>query len=187
LNRPQHNIGDCPIDEWRHTIDVDLFGAIYGCHFCRDWLLANPDGAHVINVASAAPFFNSPGMGPYSVSKAGVVSLSETLYAEVRRCGISVSVVCPGFFPTRVIENTHFQDERKKAVAERLMRESPITAHDVARAAVRAMYRKEFYVVLPWRVRIFWWLRRQFPRTTLRIAAWATARGEEILEKSSRR
>jgi NAD(P)-dependent dehydrogenase (short-subunit alcohol dehydrogenase family) len=98
----QGNIGDCPIDDWRHVIDVDLFGAIYGCHFCRDWLMAGSGGAHVINVASAAPFFNSPGMGPYSVSKAGVISLSETLYAELHRRGLGVSVLCPGFFPTQV-------------------------------------------------------------------------------------
>ena len=41
----QGNIGDCPIDDWRHVIDVNLFGAIYGCHFCRDWLLADSAGA----------------------------------------------------------------------------------------------------------------------------------------------
>ena len=98
----QGNIGECPIDDWRHVVDVDLFGAIYGCHFCRDWLVANPEGSHVINVASAAAFFNSPGMGPYSVSKAGILSLSETLYAELRPRGVGVSVVCPGFFPTNV-------------------------------------------------------------------------------------
>jgi NAD(P)-dependent dehydrogenase (short-subunit alcohol dehydrogenase family) len=182
----QGNVGDCPLDDWRHVIDVDLFGAIYGCHFCRDWLLANSEGAHVINVASAAPFFNTPGMGPYSVSKAGVVSLSETLYAELHRRGLGISVVCPGFFPTHVIEHAHFQDERKRAIAERLMRNSPITAEDVARAAVRAMHRKQFYVVLPWRVSIFWWLRRLFPRATLRVVAWVTARGEQILDKSGR-
>ncbi|HEY1784171.1 MAG TPA: SDR family NAD(P)-dependent oxidoreductase, partial [Pirellulales bacterium] len=179
----QGNIGDCPIDDWRHVIAVNLCGAVYGCHFCRDWLLAAPAGAHVINVASAAPFINSPGMGPYSVSKAGVISLSETLYAEQHRHGLGVSVVCPGFFPTQVIERAHFQDEQKRALAERLMHDSPITAQDVARAAIRAMQRKEFYVVLPWRVRIFWSLRRLFPQTTLRLGAWVAAKGEKVLDK----
>ena len=65
--------------------------------------------------------------------------------------GLGVSVVCPGFFPSQVCEGAHFQDERARALAERLMRDSPITAQDVARAAVRAMHREEFYVVLPWR------------------------------------
>jgi NAD(P)-dependent dehydrogenase (short-subunit alcohol dehydrogenase family) len=72
----------------------------------------------------------------YPVSKAGVVSLSETLYPELHRRGLGVSVVCPGFFPTHVGEHAHFQDERKRAQAERLMRSSPITAQDVARAVV---------------------------------------------------
>ncbi len=48
------------------------------------------------------------------------------------------------------------------------------------------MHRGEFYVVLPWRVRIFWWLRRLFPRTTLRVIAWVTARGEKTLDQSGR-
>ena len=181
----QGNIGDCPIDDWRHVIDVNLFGAIYGCHFCRDWLLADSGGGHVINVASAAAFANTPGTGPYSAGKAGVVSLSETLYAELHRRGLGVTVVCPGFFASQVCEDAHFQDERVRALAKRLMRESPITAQDVARAAVRAMHRGEFYVVLPWRVRFFWWLRRLFPRTTLRAVAWVTARGEKALQKSA--
>jgi NAD(P)-dependent dehydrogenase (short-subunit alcohol dehydrogenase family) len=174
----QGNIGDCPIADWQQVLAVDLFGAIYGCHFCRDWLVANSDGAHVINVASAAPFFNSPGMGPYSVSKAGIVSLSETLYAELHPRGVGVSVVCPGFFPTQVLEDAHFQDERKRALARRLMRDSPITAQDVAQAALRAMRRRRFYVVLPFRVRAFWCLRRWFPRSTLRVVAWFAARAE---------
>jgi NAD(P)-dependent dehydrogenase (short-subunit alcohol dehydrogenase family) len=178
----QGNIGDLPLDDWRHVVDIDLFGAVYGCHFCRDWLVSNPDGGHVINVASSAPFFNSPGMGAYSVSKAGVISLSETLYAELEPRGLGVTVVCPGFFPTQVTERAHFQDERKRAVAERLMRDSPITAQDVARAAIRAMRRRDFYVVLPLRVRMFWWLRRMFPRTVLRVVAWVANRGEAVLE-----
>ena len=66
------------------------------------------------------------------------------------------------------------------------MRNSPITAGDVARAAVQAMRRERFYVILPFQVRIFWWLRRLFPRTTLRIGAWIAARAEANLDPKGR-
>jgi len=173
-------IGDFPLADWRQVLNVNLLGTIYGCHFCHDWLVANPDGAHVINVASAAAFLCAPGMGAYSVSKAGVISLSETLYAELRPLGVGVSVVCPGFFQTNLLEDAHFQDDQQRAFAQRLMRDSPISAENVARAAVRAIRRKQLYVVLPFRARALWWLRRLWPTTIMRFVAWAAARKRAI-------
>jgi NAD(P)-dependent dehydrogenase (short-subunit alcohol dehydrogenase family) len=179
------NVGDFPLANWRQVLDVNLLGAIYGCHFCRDWLVANPAGAHVINVASAAPFFSGPSIGAYSVSKAGVISLSETLYAELRPCGVGVSVVCPGFFLTNLLRDAHFQHEQVRALAERMMRNAPITAEDVARAAVRAIRRKQLYVVLPFRMRMLWWLRRLFPTPMMRLVAWMGAKRTAILKTTA--
>jgi NAD(P)-dependent dehydrogenase (short-subunit alcohol dehydrogenase family) len=181
------NIGDCPLADWQRVLHINLFGAIYGCHYCRDWLLARPNGAHVVNVASAAPFFCGPGMGAYTVSKAGVLALSETLYAELRPRGVGVTVVCPGFFPTNLLQNAHFQDEQQRGIAQRLMQWSPISAEDVARAAIKAMRRKQLYVVLPLRVRIFWRLRRLFPATMMRLVAWGAASGKAVLNSSERK
>ena len=57
----------------------------------------------VINIASAAGLLNPPGLGPYNISKAAVVSMSETLHAELKDRGVRVTVVCPTFFQTNIM------------------------------------------------------------------------------------
>jgi NAD(P)-dependent dehydrogenase (short-subunit alcohol dehydrogenase family) len=46
-------IGESPIEDWRWTIEVDLWGVIYGCHVFAPRMKKQRSG-HVLNVASAA-------------------------------------------------------------------------------------------------------------------------------------
>jgi short-subunit dehydrogenase len=60
-----------------------------------------------VNTASAAGLTGAvPYMAPYAASKAAVIALSETLRAELELAGapIGVSVLCPGFTDTNVLE-----------------------------------------------------------------------------------
>ena len=59
----------------------------------------------IINVASAAAFGAAPGMAAYNVSKAGVLSLSETLAAELSGTAVRVTVLCPTFVKTNIVES----------------------------------------------------------------------------------
>jgi NAD(P)-dependent dehydrogenase (short-subunit alcohol dehydrogenase family) len=92
------------LDDWRWIIDVNLWGVIYGIHSFLPILLANEDGGHVVNTASLAGLAVAPGLGPYCVTKFGVVALSETLAAElaVEESRVGVSVLCPGFVRTNI-------------------------------------------------------------------------------------
>jgi NAD(P)-dependent dehydrogenase (short-subunit alcohol dehydrogenase family) len=49
----------------------------------------------------------APGMSVYNVSKHGVVALSETLHHDLASIGsaVKVSVLCPGFVNTRILES----------------------------------------------------------------------------------
>ena len=58
----------------------------------------------MINVASTAGLSYAPGMGIYSISKAGVIMLTKTLAAEWAEFGIQVNCVAPGLFKTRFSE-----------------------------------------------------------------------------------
>ena len=75
-------MGELPIEDWRWTLEVDLFGVIHGCHVFAPILRRQGHG-HVLNVASAAGLLSPPFMGAYNVAKAGVIALSETLRAEL--------------------------------------------------------------------------------------------------------
>ena len=101
-------IGDAPLDDWVWTLGINLWGPIHGCHVFTPILReAGPSHAPrgIINVASAAAFGAAPGMAAYNVSKAGVLSLSETLAAELSGTAVKVTVLCPTFVKTNIVES----------------------------------------------------------------------------------
>jgi len=157
-------VGRFPLDDWRWILDVNLFGVLYGCDAFVDWLTENPHGAHIVNTASMAAVASAPTMGAYNVSKAAVVSLSETLYAELLHRNVGVTVLCPGFVATNLLDAGRWHRPVLKSRAEECFAESRITADDVAEATLRAIRRKQLYVVLPLRGRIFWRLKRILPQ-----------------------
>jgi NAD(P)-dependent dehydrogenase (short-subunit alcohol dehydrogenase family) len=168
-------IGVCEIDNWHWLLSVNLFGVIHGCHACRDWLVRSP-GSHVVNIASAAAFAALPNLGAYNVSKAGVLCLSETLYAELRPHGVGVTVACPGFFASNILREARFDDPGKRAEGETYVQRSMLSADQVARAILLSVRRRKLYAVVPAGMSFFWWLRRLFPTDMMNAASRAYAR-----------
>jgi NAD(P)-dependent dehydrogenase (short-subunit alcohol dehydrogenase family) len=94
------------LKDWKWVLDVNLWGVIHGVRAFVPHLLKQSEG-HVLNTASMAGLICAPQMGPYNVTKFGVVALSETLYYELQAQApqIGVSVLCPGFVSTRIHES----------------------------------------------------------------------------------
>jgi NAD(P)-dependent dehydrogenase (short-subunit alcohol dehydrogenase family) len=92
------------IEIWKWTIDVNLWGVIYGCQAFLPAMLEHGEPAHIVNTASMAGLVSGPMMGPYNVSKYGVVALSETLSKEMQltQSSVGVSVLCPAFVQTSI-------------------------------------------------------------------------------------
>jgi short-subunit dehydrogenase len=179
----QGDVGALSLDDWEWVLDTSLGGTINGCHTFVPWLKQNPRGAHIINTASLAAFISAPGMAAYNVAKAGVVSLSETLYGELRPYNVGVTVLCPAFFRTRLFERGKFADEAARQIAEQYFLNARLTADDVADAAIRAMHRKRLYVVLRHRAKWFWRAKRFFPKLFHRALAKGYHRHVERLGK----
>lgn len=97
---------DLSIDDWKWTLDVNLWGVIHGVRTFVPHLVEHGDG-HVVTTASIAGHTSSPYGAPYNVSKHGVVTLTETLYNELQREGSTVGVtcLCPGFVATNILES----------------------------------------------------------------------------------
>jgi NAD(P)-dependent dehydrogenase (short-subunit alcohol dehydrogenase family) len=91
--------------DWQWVLGVNLWGVIHGVRAFVPRLVDQGEG-HVVNTASMAGLTSAPMMGPYNVSKHGVVTLSETLAAELALHGspVKVSVLCPGWVNTRINE-----------------------------------------------------------------------------------
>ena len=166
-------VGELPLSDWQWIVNVNLMGAIYGSHACVEWLKRNPRGAHLVNVSSLASVAGMPSMAAYNVTKAGVLALSETLYAELRPHGVGVTVVAPGFFQTRLLETGRFMHATQRESAERLTQRARITADTLSEQIVRAASRRRLYVVAPLAARVIWRLKRYFPRLFLRLVSFA--------------
>jgi len=164
-------IGRFPIDDWEWVINVNMFGGIYGCHTMVDWLKCNPYGSHILNISSFAAIASAPAMSAYNVGKAGMLSLSETLFAELRPHNVGVTVVCPVFFQTNLLANGRFQNDGQRHIAASYMRRARFTADDVADAAVRAVERKKLFVVLGRKAWFYWWCKRWTPTTFLKTVS----------------
>jgi NAD(P)-dependent dehydrogenase (short-subunit alcohol dehydrogenase family) len=95
------------LDDWRWVLGVNLWGVIHGVRAFLPRLLANGGEGHMVNTASIAGLLSGPGMAVYSVSKHGVVTLTETLHHELRLLGspVGVSVLCPAGVATRIMDS----------------------------------------------------------------------------------
>jgi NAD(P)-dependent dehydrogenase (short-subunit alcohol dehydrogenase family) len=98
---------ECTQADWEWTINVNLWGVIHGIRHFVPKMLEQKSECHVVNTASIAGLVAGPGMGIYRMTKHAVVNLSETLYAELQAAEsrIGVSVLCPGFVQTRIIDS----------------------------------------------------------------------------------
>ena len=95
------------LDDWRWVLGVNLWGVIHGVHVFAPIMRAQGTPGHIVNTASVAGLLSGiPYLGPYAVSKVGVVSVSETLAAELASDGgqVGVSVLCPSGVNTAIME-----------------------------------------------------------------------------------
>jgi NAD(P)-dependent dehydrogenase (short-subunit alcohol dehydrogenase family) len=163
-------VGAVPIEDWRWVIDVNLWGVIHGCHVFVPKLRAQRSG-HILNVASAAGLVAMPAMAPYNVTKAAVVALSETLYADLAGDGIGVSVLCPSFFPTNLTRSPRTSvDQKLHRAAMRLVEKGGKTAEDVARAALAGVDAGTLHITPMLDLRWAWRLKRLAPTTFQRLS-----------------
>ena len=102
--------------DWEFTLGPNLWGVIHGVRVFSKMLLEQNDG-HFVNTASMAGLVSAGRMGPYNVTKQGVVALSETLFADLRAAGskVGVSVLCPGFVQSQIWNTDRFRTDKKKA------------------------------------------------------------------------
>jgi NAD(P)-dependent dehydrogenase (short-subunit alcohol dehydrogenase family) len=149
--------------EWQRTLNINLMGVVRGVREFVPLMEAQGSGL-VVNVASFAGLAGAPGLGAYGVSKAAVVALSEGMRAELIGKGIKVSVLCPSFFKTNLLDS--FQGSASaplKHMAAKLMEKSPIDAAEVARYTVTESERGRFLLLPHKDTRMRWWLKRWMP------------------------
>jgi NAD(P)-dependent dehydrogenase (short-subunit alcohol dehydrogenase family) len=164
--------GEIPLEDWRFVVDVNLWGVIHGCHVFLPRFRRQGSG-FVLNVASAAGLLSPPRMAPYNVTKTAVVALSETLRAEVAGQDVHVTVLCPTFFRTRILDNARGGDPADKARVEKMMDRSRMQAPEVAAFALDALEANRLYAVPMWDGFVLWGVKRLSPAWFPKVFGYA--------------
>ena len=149
-----------PMDfQW--AVDVNLMGVVKGCYFCVP-LLKQSKG-NLINIASMAGLVHLRNSSAYNVAKAGVVALSETLSHELYPDGVSVSVVCPSSFPSKLVNSMRASNDEAAKTAQRMMDQAPISAEDVAQMTYDQVIKGTHVIILGSRDKAIWRMKRYLP------------------------
>ncbi len=96
---------------WDWTIAVNLRAVVWGVAIFGPLIEKHGEGGHIVSTASIAGLISRNSL-PYNVTKYGVVALSEGLRLELAPRGIGVSVLCPGFVQTRIMDSMRNLPER---------------------------------------------------------------------------
>lgn len=87
--------------------DVNFTGALRCVSVALPQMIAR-DSGHIVLTGSLSGFRGLPGSVAYSSSKAGVMAMAESLYADLRKTGVDVQVANPGFIRTRLTDKNDF-------------------------------------------------------------------------------
>lgn len=103
--------GDWNDAGWDWVIGVNLMSVVWGVEIFGPLIETHGEGGHIVSTASMAGLIAAVAPG-YNVTKYGVVALSEGLRPKLAPRGIGVSVLCPGFIRTRIMESARALPER---------------------------------------------------------------------------
>lgn len=96
---------DLAPEEIERTLDINLKGVIFGAQAAHPWLKASGPGSCLLNTASAAGIYGSPGASVYSATKFGVRAITESLDGEWADDGIKVRSLMPSFIETPLLDH----------------------------------------------------------------------------------
>lgn len=159
---------DYSLENWKWMTGINQLGVVYGCLFFVPIMKSQKSG-HIINISSAAAFSNAGGMSMYNVTKAAVLSLSESLYTELSSSGIQVSVVMPTFFNTQVTQYGRGTADQLET-AKYLLGTSGLEADQVAQTILKKAGKGRLYIVVPGISKFLFITKRLFPGVFLYIS-----------------
>jgi NAD(P)-dependent dehydrogenase (short-subunit alcohol dehydrogenase family) len=143
--------------DWDWVLGVNLWSVIYGLRVFIPQMISQDTPCHIVNTASVAGLIGGSTNALYSVTKHGVVALTENLYVDLQteNTQIGCSVLCPGFVNTNIFNSGRnrpadlanqaepsaptAEDEQRLAMFQEILRQGmqPAEIADIVFDAVR--------------------------------------------------
>jgi len=149
--------------DWEWVLGVNVWGVIHGLRVFVPIMLREDTPCHIVNTASVAGLLSVPGMGIYCVSKHSVVTLSECLYHDLveRQAQIGVSVLCPAYVPTGIIDSERNrpallrnatrarspEDIEREEQVRHAVQSGRVSADMVAETVFESIQKNQFYIL----------------------------------------
>ena len=120
-------IWECSLTDWNYVMDTNLKG-YFLCSKAVLPVMMKQNAGYILNVASGAGRQGFEKLSIYCASKFGTVGLSEAMRKDLRKCGIQVDYVCPGYVKTDFFRHSSVEYDQMHSGVE-----PEVVAHEVLR------------------------------------------------------
>lgn len=168
------------VEHWDRIININIRGVVHGVKAAYPLMVKQGSG-HIINTASLAGLGPAPFLTSYAMTKHAIVGLSRSLRIEAAELGVRVSALCPAAIETPMLEADNPADLPSISWMpniRRLLTKLTGAAYPVEKLATKtldAIERNVGIIVVPRRVRFFWFLGRILPSFVEKTAIDAAA------------
>lgn len=177
--------GEYELEKWEWITGINQMAVVYGSHYAAQ-LMKKQRSGHILTISSVAGIACMPNMSMYNVTKAAVLALSESIYAELKPFGVNVSVALPEFFKSNIMQLAQ-GDANAVTIGKRKIEKAPFTAEEVAHVILKQAGAGHFYILHPTRAKWAFIFRNWFPRLFLKYKLREFAKKkwvQEALKKS---
>jgi NAD(P)-dependent dehydrogenase (short-subunit alcohol dehydrogenase family) len=168
---------DSSLERLELVIGINLWGVLYGCHYFLP-SLKRAGEAQIVNTSSMAGFLGLPNQAGYSLTKAAVKSLSESLRVELAMHGIGVTSLHPGAIKTGIMKAAarYGGDAEELARLEAVVMRFGMAPEKLAARAIRAVKRNRMRQRIGFDAYLMDWLKRLLPVAIHAPLRWAFTR-----------
>ena len=152
---------DYSLENWNWIIDINLKAVIASTYQVLPYLLKSNAGT-IVNMASMAGIANLPKMSPYNVTKAAIISLSETLNHELHNSNVNVMCVEPTFFKSAIMQYSK-GDTAIVSNAANLIKNSKLTSKDAAHTILKKLHTTREVLRFPFSAHLYFYARKLLP------------------------
>src|ERR1700689_1909217 len=161
-------VAEMGISSCHDMFETNFFGAVSAMQAVIP-VMRQQGGGTIINISSVAGHIPLPFHASYSATKFALNAIGKAAGVELKKDGIHVLTVCPGYVRTGFSENAIRGNELKKV---RPASVRGITAQRVARATLRGYLKRKREVIVPWTMHVPVKLYQLFPS----VVEWGMGR-----------
>lgn len=166
-------VQDLDMDHWSKVFNVNFNGVMNGT-FHAYQLMVKQGGGHIVNVSSVEGVLPFPSTVSYVGTKHAVFGLSESLWVEAVDMGVDITIICPGYIRTPMLDsseavNNTMENWKKSLLIILFEKLSAITPDTCAKLILKGVAKKKTIVFTPKIGRLFWWNYRIWPMMYMRM------------------